>query len=91
MSGGELTLSGTVENREAKHRAERCVEEIAGVTHVQNNLRIDQGGFFTSPSKGYGDSALEAQMRKDGGDGNANGGTAAGEDTAATRTTTRRT
>lgn len=91
VSGGELTLSGTVENREAKHRAERCVEDISGVTHVQNNLRIDQGGFLTSPSKGYGDSALEAQMRKDGGDGNANGGTSVGDDTAATRTTTRRT
>lgn len=91
VSGGELTLSGTVENREAKHRAERCVEDITGVTHVQNNLRIDQGGFLTSPSKGYGDSALEAQMRKDSGDGNANGGTSVGDDTAATRTTTRRT
>ncbi|WP_309092932.1 BON domain-containing protein [Phenylobacterium sp.] len=91
VSGGEVTLSGTVENREAKHRAERCVEEISGVTHVQNNLRIEAGGFLTNPGKGYGDSVLEAQMRKDGGDGNVNGGTAAGEDSASTRTTTRRT
>lgn len=91
VSGGEVTLSGTVENREAKHRAERCVEDISGVTHVQNNLRVDAGGFLTSPSKGYGDSVLEAQMRKDGGDANANGGTKPAEDSAATRSTTRRT
>ncbi|MGA0606860.1 BON domain-containing protein [Phenylobacterium sp. VNQ135] len=91
VSGGEVTLSGTVENREAKHRAERCVEDISGVNHVQNNLRIDAGGFLTSPTKGYGDSVLEAQMRKDGGDANANGGTSVSEDSAATRSTTRRT
>ncbi|MBW8816196.1 MAG: BON domain-containing protein [Caulobacterales bacterium] len=89
VSGGEVTLSGTVENREAKHRAERIVEDLSGVTHVQNNLRLQAGNFFTSPGRGYGDSVQEAQMRKDPladvTDGNS------GEDTAATRTTTRRT
>lgn len=88
VSGGELTLSGTVESREAKHRAERCVEDISGVKHVQNNLRIEGGNFFTRPASGYGDSVAEAQMRSDGG---ASGGTQSGEDSAATRTTTRRT
>lgn len=91
VSDGELTLSGTVENREAKHRAERCVEEIAGVRHVQNNLRVDSGSFLRSASPGYGDSVLEAQMRKDAGDGNANGGIKPSDDSAATRSTTRRT
>jgi len=91
VSGGEVTLSGTVANREAKHRAERCVEDISGVSHVQNNLRIDSGGFLTNPGKGYGDSVLEAQMRKDGGEANANGGTSVSDDSAATRSTTRRT
>jgi len=65
VSAGEVTLSGTVENREAKHRAERIVEDIAGVAHVQNNLRVAKGGFLTSPTSGYGDSALAAQMRRD--------------------------
>ncbi|MDP1988977.1 BON domain-containing protein [Phenylobacterium sp.] len=37
---GELTLSGTVDDRRAKHHAERCVEDIHGVKHVQNNLRV---------------------------------------------------
>lgn len=88
VSAGEVTLSGTVENREAKHRAERAVEEVVGVAHVQNNLRIERGGFFTSPTSGFGDSVMEAKMREDDGK---NGGTKSTDDTAATRTTTRRT
>ncbi len=88
VSGGEVTLSGTVENREAKHRAERAVEDLPGVTHVQNNLRVDRGSFFTSPTRGFGDSAVDAQMR---GEGGANGGTSVTPDSASTRTTTRRT
>jgi osmotically-inducible protein OsmY len=69
VSGGEVTLAGTVENREAKHRAERCVEDVAGVNHVQNNLRVDRGSFLTSPGRGYGDSVLDAQMRGETGSG----------------------
>ena len=52
VSGGEVTLSGTVSEREAKHRAERLVEEITGVNHVQNNLRVDGGGVLDRPSTG---------------------------------------
>jgi len=80
VSGGEVTLSGTVENREAKHRAERLVEDISGVTHVQNNLRIVKVSFLRSDSTGYGDSVAEAQMRRDepsstgAGDGQSTGG-----------------
>ena len=59
--------------------------------HVQNNLRVDSGSFLRSASPGYGDSVLEAQMRKDAGDGNANGGIKPSDDSAATRSTTRRT
>jgi osmotically-inducible protein OsmY len=40
VSNGELTLNGTVTNRDAKRRAEDCVENISGVKHVQNNLRV---------------------------------------------------
>lgn len=37
---GEITLDGTVESRFAKRHAEEIVEDIAGVKHVQNNLRV---------------------------------------------------
>ena len=37
----EVTLDGTVRNRRAKRRAEDCIHDLSGVSHVQNNLRID--------------------------------------------------
>jgi osmotically-inducible protein OsmY len=40
VSSCEVTLTGTVESREAKRRAEDCVESVSGVKNVQNNLRI---------------------------------------------------
>jgi len=40
VKDGELTLDGTVDSRDAKRRAEDCVDHISGVKHVQNNLRV---------------------------------------------------
>jgi osmotically-inducible protein OsmY len=84
VSGGEVTLSGSVESREAKHRAERIVEDLSGVKHVQNNLRIQATGYGASTSgasttgatTSYGQGAREAGMGssepvKDVTDGNA--------------------
>lgn len=36
----EVTLSGQVSSRSDKRRAEDIAEDVSGVTHVQNNLRI---------------------------------------------------
>lgn len=41
VQGGEVTLDGRVESRRQKRRAEDIVHDIAGVSHVQNNLRIE--------------------------------------------------
>jgi osmotically-inducible protein OsmY len=38
----EVTLSGTVKSRDAKRRAEDIAEQVSGVRHVQNNLRVQQ-------------------------------------------------
>ncbi|MGE0724770.1 MAG: BON domain-containing protein [Alphaproteobacteria bacterium] len=38
----EVTLSGTVNSREEKRRAEDLAEDVSGVKHVQNNLRVQQ-------------------------------------------------
>lgn len=68
----EVTLSGVVSDREAKHRAERLVERVSGVEHVQNNLRVGdlQGGRpdqgfnpLTNPGRGFGDNMLDAQAK----------------------------
>jgi hypothetical protein len=86
VSGGEITLSGTVESREAKHRAEHLVEDMTGVTHVQNNLRIARGNPLTTPGRGYGDSVLGAQIRAadvaDDPVANGTGGAGGGQSTA---------
>jgi osmotically-inducible protein OsmY len=44
VSNGEVTLSGTVQNRWDKRRAEDVAEDVSGVKHVQNNLRVQQQG-----------------------------------------------
>ena len=40
-SDNEITLDGTVDSRSAKRRAEDVVDDISGVKHVQNNLRVE--------------------------------------------------
>lgn len=42
VQGGDVTLDGTVPSRQQKRRAEDCADDIAGVGHVQNNLRVQQ-------------------------------------------------
>lgn len=36
----EVTLSGLVDNRAARRHVEDVIEEVSGVAHVQNNLRV---------------------------------------------------
>lgn len=40
VSGGEVTLNGKVDSRQDKRRAEDIVDDVSGVGHVQNNLRV---------------------------------------------------
>ena len=44
VSNGEVTLDGTVSGRDDKRRAEDLADNVSGVRHVQNNLRIQQQG-----------------------------------------------
>ncbi|WP_341018872.1 BON domain-containing protein [Brevundimonas diminuta] len=41
VTGGEVTLGGTVRSRDDKRRAEDLADDCSGVKHVQNNLRIN--------------------------------------------------
>jgi len=54
VSNREVTLSGHVNNRFEKRHAEDIAESVSGVTHVQNNLRVQQpsamGGTGSSSS-----------------------------------------
>ncbi len=40
INENDLILSGTVETRLEKRRAEYLVENVSGIKHVQNNLRM---------------------------------------------------
>lgn len=42
VKGTEVTLTGTVESRMAKRRAEDLAERVSGISHVQNNLRVNE-------------------------------------------------
>lgn len=40
VSNGEVTLTGTIADREQKHRAENVADAVSGVNEVHNQLRI---------------------------------------------------
>jgi len=44
VKNGEVSLSGTVNNREAKRRAEDLVESISGVNNVENRIKVSTEG-----------------------------------------------
>jgi hypothetical protein len=50
VTGGEVTLSGMVDDRQAKRAAEDCAYSVSGVRDVQNRLRVGSGS-------GAGDAA----------------------------------
>src|SRR5262249_36107956 len=56
VSGGEITLDGTVRTRDQKRRAEDLVEDLSGVKHVQNNLRVDEGSTWDRNNSGTASS-----------------------------------
>lgn len=43
VNDGEVTLSGTVDSRDAKRRAEDLAERVSGVGDVQNQLKVRRG------------------------------------------------
>jgi osmotically-inducible protein OsmY len=57
----EVTLTGTVRDREGKRRAEYLAESVSGVTNVENRLRVNR----TSTAEPSGsDSGAERTRRK---------------------------
>ncbi|MCQ0970462.1 BON domain-containing protein [Paracoccus sp. TK19116] len=59
VSDSEVTLSGHVESRRDKRRAEDCADAVSGVRHVQNNLR-------TKDSQGAGSTSGDSASRSGG-------------------------
>jgi len=44
VSKGEVTLTGTVSSKEDKRRAEEIVENVSGVSNVENRIRVNKEG-----------------------------------------------
>lgn len=52
VNNGEVTLDGTVSTRLQKRRAEDCAEDVSGVKHVQNNLRVQDSSTWDTGETG---------------------------------------
>ncbi|MGN6399676.1 MAG: BON domain-containing protein [Flavisolibacter sp.] len=51
VEGSEVILTGTVESKEDKRRAEDIAESISGVSNVQNQLRVEHSGRSSSDER----------------------------------------
>jgi len=51
VSNGEVTLTGTVDSRSAKRRAEDLAEAVSGVKNVENRIRTGQMSDYRNPEK----------------------------------------
>jgi hypothetical protein len=72
VANAEVTLTGTVNNRWDKRRAEDIAEAVNGVTHVENRLRVKQQG-----AEGYRDASLTSGATSTTGTAGATGTTGA--------------
>lgn len=52
VKDGEVVLSGTVDNRQAKRHAENLAESISGVLNVENRIRVKREQSVASSSAG---------------------------------------
>ncbi|MFC5797214.1 BON domain-containing protein [Sphingopyxis terrae] len=50
VAAGEVSLSGAVDSRQSRRRAEDIAEAVRGVRHVRSDLRI-QDGLHTLPKR----------------------------------------
>lgn len=65
VENGEVTLTGTVTDRDSKRRAERLAESASGVSDVQNNIKVRQASSASSSeNSGLGiNTTLDDQAR----------------------------
>ncbi|HYH37032.1 MAG TPA: BON domain-containing protein [Azospirillum sp.] len=87
VSNGEVTLTGHVDHRSAKRRAEDLAEAVSGVTHVQNNVRVRQSSGMGT-GVGSATSAGASAMAGMGGTSGTTAGTGTTTGTGTTGTTT---
>jgi hypothetical protein len=72
VENGEVTLTGTVESRQAKRLAEDILDSISGVKDIHNQLRVQRDQDHQNP--------FMAQTQMDQGDGQGSNGLSQGRD-----------
>ncbi|EIZ79714.1 putative osmotically inducible sensory protein [Novosphingobium sp. Rr 2-17] len=92
VKDGEVSLEGSVASREAKRRAEDVADEVSGVRHVQNNLRVGSpsqtGGTSTLATGGTNASSTTAASAATSSPGSYSSSTGTGANTASSDATT---
>jgi hypothetical protein len=83
VNGGEVVLTGTVENRRAKRLAEDIAEDVSGVRNVENRIRVMQGAYGQA-----GGSIPSASVTDPGASARTSGSLSTGETGGTTGTTT---
>jgi hypothetical protein len=85
VNNGEVTLTGTVEQRQWKRIAEDTIENISGVKEVHNQLRVGQGsqeqsgqGSTLSQTGSQSGSQGQSAQGRNGGQGQTSLGTSGG-------------
>jgi hypothetical protein len=63
VQGGEVTLTGTIDNRLAKRIAEDIAETIAGVRDVNNQLRVQPEQDVQGRTETQGSAAARGQSQ----------------------------
>ena len=82
----EVTLTGTVRNRNDKRRAEDLAESVSGVTNVENRLRVKQSGYGDySNTNTSTSSSIPSSSNIAGTPGNTTSSAAAGGRTSGTK------
>ena len=84
----EVTLTGTVRDRNEKRRAEDLAESVSGVSHVQNNLRVGERQGARATGTEAGDAATATGNPGSGTTGTGTGATPDGRTTGRQRQTT---
>ncbi len=88
VNNREVTLSGTVRDRNEKRRAEDLAESVSGVSHVQNNLRAGQRQGTQATGTEAGDGAATSGNPGSGTAGTASGTAPGGRSAGRQRQTT---
>jgi hypothetical protein len=64
VENGDVTLTGSVDSRQAKRMAEDCVEQCSGVKEVHNQLRVNRQGSLQGEQQDTQSRTSQARGRK---------------------------